>query len=226
VITTKEQRDKFIAAGSEIATELKEIFGDGPITFADIGACDGLSSIIYSQLFPGSTGVAFEPLPENCADMMQNFHDYNVKIEINMVALSNKVGEAAFFKSSGQAPKVDGWDTGNKSSSLLRPKRHVSEHPWCKFSQVKVTTTKLDNYKYRFDFIHMDVQGAELMVMKGGEKTLRTAKAIWIEVSNIELYANQALKPQVSHFLTHLGFKCRLDTCGNRKYGDMLWFKE
>ena len=225
MITTKEQRDKFIAAGSEIEKELKDIFGKGPITFADIGACDGLSTIIYMNLFPGSTGVAFEPLPENVADMMQNFHDYGINIDIRMVALSNKVGDAVFYKSSGEAPKVEGWDTGNKSSSLLRPKRHLTEHSWCKFTQTKVTTTKLDSYKYKFDFIHMDVQGAELLVLKGGEKTVKLAKAVWIEVSNIELYANQALKNQVSHFMQHLGFKCILDTCGNHKYGDMLWTK-
>lgn len=226
MITTKEQRDKFIAAGSEIEKELKEIFGDKKITFADIGACDGLSSIIYMNLFPGSKGVAFEPLPENCVDMMQNFHDYGVDVDIKMVALSNKIGDAVFYKSSGEDPKVEGWNTGNKSSSLLRPKRHLSEHSWCKFSQTKVMTTRLDSYKYKFDFIHMDVQGAELLVMKGGENTLKLAKAVWIEVSNILLYANQALKSQVSFFLTYLGFKCKLDTCGNRKYGDMLWTKE
>lgn len=223
--TTKEQRDKFIAAGSEIATELKEIFGQNKITFADIGACDGLSSIIYSQLFPGSTGVAFEPLPDNCAEMIKNFTEYNVNVHIEMVALSNKIGDAVFYKSSGDAPKVEGWNTGNKSSSLLRPKRHLTEHSWCKFMQTKVTTTKLDNFKYSFDFIHIDVQGAELMVLKGGEKTISKAKAIWIEVSNIELYANQALKSQVSHFLNHIGFACKLDTCRSGKYGDMLWVK-
>ena len=90
---------------------------------------------------------------------------------------------------------------------------------------VKPYAGKLDYYKFKFDFIHMDVQGAELLVLKGGEKTVKLAKAVWIEVSNIELYANQALKNQVSHFMQHLGFKCILDTCGSRKYGDMLWTK-
>ena len=225
MITTKEQRDKFIAAGSEISKELKEIFGNGPITFADIGACDGLSSIIYHKLFPGSSGVAFEPLPENVAEILKNLHDYGIEMEVQMVALSNKIGDAIFFRSSGQAPNVEGWNTGNKSSSLLRPKRHLTEHSWCKFDQIKVTTTKLDSYKYKFDFIHMDVQGAELLVLKGGEKTVKQAKAVWIEVSNIELYAAQALKPQIAFFMSHLGFKCKIDFCGNKKYGDMLWVK-
>lgn len=44
--TTKEKRDAFINAGSEIEKELYQIFKKGdPIVIADIGACDGLSSI-------------------------------------------------------------------------------------------------------------------------------------------------------------------------------------
>jgi FkbM family methyltransferase len=224
--TTKEKRDQFINAGSEIEAELYKIFKkDAKLTIADIGACDGLSTIIYAKMFPNSFVHVFEPITENLSAAVGNFQDYDImsRTAIHLIALSNRKGSAQFFKSKGQAPKVEGWDTGNKSSSLLRPKRHLSEHSWCKFDQAVVVVDKLDNFGYSIDFAHIDVQGAELLVLKGGEKTLRNAKAIWIEVSNIELYANQALRSQISSQLKQMGFTCTKDTCGNNKYGDMLW---
>ncbi len=226
MITTKQKRDEFINAGSEIEKELYEIFNkDSLITIADIGACDGLSTIIYSKMFPGAKFHVFEPISDNASDAVRNFIDYNIldRTEVHICALSNKAGRAQFYKSKGQAPGVEDWDTGNKSSSLLRPKRHLNEHKWCEFEVSEVRTEKLDFFGLDIDFAHIDVQGAELLVIKGGYKTLSKAKAIWIEVANIELYANQALKTQVSSALMSMGFVCKLDTCGSKKYGDMLW---
>jgi FkbM family methyltransferase len=228
VITTKQKRDEFINSGSEIEKELYEILNkDSIITIADIGACDGLSTIIYSKMFPGAKFHVFEPIGDNASEAVRNFMEYNIldRVEMHICALSNQAGRARFYKSKGQAPGTDGWDTGNKSSSLLRPKRHLTEHKWCEFDQDEVRTERLDFFELQIDFAHIDVQGAELMVIKGGIKTLSKAKAIWIEVANIELYAGQALKSQVSSALSSIGFRCKLDTCGNKKYGDMLWVK-
>lgn len=227
--TTKEKRDEFITNGSEIEKELYEIFyKNAYINIADIGACDGISTIIYSRMFPNARFHVFEPVTSNASEAVRNFMECGImhRIDIHLGALSNKTGVSKFYHSKGQAPGIEGWDTGNKSSSLLRPKRHLTEHKWCEFDVEEVRTEKLDNLDLHIDFAHVDVQGAELMVLQGGRNTFKNCKAIWIEVSNIELYANQALKNQVSSALKLLGFKCKLDTCGNKKYGDMLWSKE
>lgn len=230
--TTKEKKDAFISSGSEIEEELKEIFGkeERILKFADIGACDGLSTVIYSRMFPNARFYVFEPVPENYREMIDNFLEYSITGQILngwQVALGRKNGKVIFYKSSGQVPGVENWDTGNKSGSLLRPRKHLQEHKWCEFKETfQVEVRSLDSFDLEIDFAHIDVQGAELEVLKGAERTLRRMKALWIEVANIDLYANQPLKRDIANHLKGRGFVCTKDTCGNRKYGDMLWVRQ
>lgn len=230
MITTKEKRDEYIKSGSEIEKELYQIFDkDSDIVIADIGACDGLSSIIYSKMFPNAFIHAFEPIVENASEMTSNFIEYGImdRSAIHLHALGDRNGIIKFYKSHGQAEGVKDWDTGNKSSSLLRPRKHIAEHKWCKFDTIEVNCRRLDDENIDYlDFAHIDVQGAELLVFKGGSKTFKNTKVIWIEVSNIDLYAQQPLKCQIEQFMKHNKFQCMKDTCGSGKYGDMLWVKK
>lgn len=228
--TVKEKRDAFISAGSEIEPELKQIFKKDPEVIFDIGACEGLSTIIYSKLFPNAIFGLFEPLLQNCEIIRENLKEYGIqeRCKIFQVACSNQDGVGTFHVSSGQAPGVDGWDAGNKSSSLLPPQKHLQEHRWCEFTKTeKVEIIKLDSHDFTKPvFVHMDVQGAELMVLTGGKKTFSETKAFWIEVANIHLYAGQPLKSHISRYMDQAGYYCMKDTCGMAKYGDMLWVKK
>jgi hypothetical protein len=82
----------------------------------------------------------------------------------------------------------------------------------------------LDVYKFAIDFIHIDTQGAELTVLQGGKKTLEHVRAVWCEVSKIELYKNQPLKEEVIKWMNNEGFDVRKDTCVN-KSGDVLFVR-
>jgi FkbM family methyltransferase len=232
VKTTKEKKDEFISKGSEIAQELIRIFGkDRHINIADIGANDGLSTIIYSKLFPNARFLCFEPIHENYDEMIHNFIEYGIVDRVAYkvpFALGDRRGKVKVWKSSGDAPGVEGWETGNKSSSLLKPKKHLQEHEWCRFDQSEeIDVLVLDDIETSLnvpiDYAHIDVQGAEMMVLKGGRKTFSKTTAIWIEVANVELYEGQPMKRDIQLFMESIGMKCELDTCGNRKYGDMLW---
>jgi FkbM family methyltransferase len=227
--TTQEAKVKFIKEGSEIENELYSLFFcDQEIVIADIGACDGLSSIIYGNMFPKATIHAFEPLRDNYDEMLDNFGHYglsNRAVAYN-TALGSRAGKATFWRSYGQAPGVEGWETGNKSSSLLKPRRHVLEHPWCNFRQESVSVVTLDSLNIpRIDFAHIDVQGAELEVLRGGVRTFSTTKALWLEVANCDLYQGQPLKHNIENYLGS-DFKVMKDTCGNRKYGDVLFVRK
>ena len=228
--TTKEQRYRFVNAGSEIEHELLSIFKpEANIVIADIGACDGLSTVIYSKIFPNAKFYCFEPVRENCNELYNNIFEYRIndRVTVYQVALGNKKEEAKFFRSEGQAPGVKDWETGNKSSSLMKPKLHLKAHPWCSFSKSEIVNVDLlDNFRIsHIDFAHIDVQGAEMLVLLGGKETFKTTKAIWIEVANIELYANQPRKNEISFYLNGRGYRCIKDTCGKGKAGDMLWVK-
>lgn len=197
----------------------------------DIGTCDGLDAVKYHRLFPNSTLYAFEPLPANFLLLKQNIEKYNCPIFPINLALSNEVGTAEFHVSSGRpqdvASDID-WDFGNKSSSLLPPNKASEVLPWLKFQEkITVETSTLDSFCLQksislIDFIHMDVQGAEMLVLKGASSMLSKIKMIWMEVENIELYKNQPLKTDVESFLKKNGFTKVKDTV-NQIAGDQLW---
>ena len=232
--TTQQKKDEFVSQGSEIEQELVGIFGrESLITIADIGACEGLSTVVYSQIFPNAQFVVFEPILENYDEMMANFRYYGILnriIHAIPYAVGDKKETREIWKSYGDAPGVVDWETGNKSSSLLTPKKHHEEHRWCNFSHgTSVQVVSLDSItksaNLTIDFAHIDVQGAEMMVLKGGQETFKETRAIWLEVANIELYNGQPLKRDIQIYLEKQGMKCTKDTCGREKSGDMLWRK-
>merc|ERR1711924_266039 len=56
------------------------------------------------------------------------------------------------------------------------------------------------------DFLKLDVQGYELAVLEGAEKTLQKALVIHTEVEFVEMYQKQPLFADVDQFLRRAGF--------------------
>lgn len=231
-------RNQFISQPVEIEKELRLLFpGQQDLVIFDIGACGAEDSIRYSLLFPGSVIYSFEPLQQNIALAKNNLADYNIQnVHLINTALSDKKGTVDFFVSSGRpadAPDND-WDYGNKSSSLLPPERHTEIIDFIRFNTtISVNSTTLDEFCKenkigKIDFIHMDVQGAEGMVLKGAAASLHFIKAIWLEVSTIYLYREQALADAVEKFMRASGFvmvkDCLYGISGDRLYVSKKFF--
>lgn len=225
--------EQYLNTPLEIKKELLSFFKfSSPKLILDIGSCDGLDSIKYSYLFPYSTIYAFEPIFKNQELIKKNIEKYKVSnIKIVAKALSNEEGFATFYLSSGRPEDIDDeldWDFGNKSSSLLEPAKTKEVLPWLEFKEkIQVKTTTLShfissNVLEEIDFIHMDVQGAELLVLEGAGNFIHKIKMIWLEVENMELYKNQPLKTDVEEYLTNKGFVKIKDTV-NHIAGDQLW---
>ena len=225
--------EEYLNSPFEIQNELNSFFKLNNVkTILDIGACDGLDSIKYAKLYPFSKVYSFEPLLKNFKLIERNLRKYNINnvYPVNL-ALSTEKGNATFYVSSGRPQEIDKnieWDFGNKSSSLLEPNKTVEVHPWLKFDeQIIVKTDTVKNKMVEFevetiDFIHMDVQGAELMVLKGTSDYISKIKMIWLEVENIELYKKQPLTADVEFFLKSNNFVKIKDTV-NHIAGDQLW---
>ena len=208
-------RDNYILTDSPLKKDLLKLFKKNDnLTILDIGGCEGEESIRYSRIFPFSSIYIFEPLPQNQILVVENFEKYKIE-NINLIpfAVSDENGISEFYVSSGypeNQPKNLDWDFGNKSSSLLPPE--INPHKWLNFEQtIKVNTITLsdfliDNKINIVDFIHMDVQGAELKVMIGAKDYIKKIKAIWLEVAEFELYKNQPLRKDIENFMSTNGF--------------------
>ena len=225
--------DTYLARPLPFERELGQLFGDQePITIFEVGACEGEDSIKLRRRFPRAQIHSFEPLPGNVAKIRRNFAKYGVHdVHLHELALSDTDGVAEFYVSSGHPedqPRTDDWDFGNKSSSLLAPKEHLRTHSWLTFDEkIEVTTQRLDTFCERhnirrIDFLYLDVQGAELMVLAGAGPLIGRIGAAWLEVEQIELYAGQPLRPDVESFMLAHNFTCVLDTVG-AVTGDQLY---
>ena len=234
--------EEYLKTPSEIEKELLYFFAkNDQIIILDIGSCTGEDSIKYNNLFPFAKIFAFEPVLENVLVMQAHFKQYNKAIQIQNFALSDTNGEADFHLSSGTPfenvteenfttliPKV--W---NKSNSLFPPSSQSDKHlPWLKFNKKqRVKTQRLDTFLAQnniseVDFIHMDVQGAELKVLLGAGEKINNIKSFWLEVENVELYKGQPLKNELCNFLSKHNFILLKDTSKGKMAGDCFFINK
>lgn len=99
-------------------------------------------------------------------------------------------------------------------SSLYKPNVEALNffNGFSKFGEVQriesIQTTRLDDLENVTspDFLKMDVQGAELEIIKNGTNKLEGCLAIQLEVSYFNLYENQPSFGEVDTYLRALGF--------------------
>lgn len=206
------------------------------LTILDAGACEGESAVRYARLFPHARVVAVEPLPGNVARIRANIAEFATpNVVVAEACLSDRAGEATFHVSSGvpdeyRDQSLD-WDFGNKSSSLLAPEQTKTVHPWLEFpATITVATERLDALAAALgithvDFLHLDVQGAELLVLDGAGALLPRIHTLWLEVENVPLYRGQPLKAQVETYLRARGFVKLYDSV-DQVSGDQFWAQE
>ncbi|MCT0209042.1 FkbM family methyltransferase [Synechococcus sp. CS-1332] len=213
---------------------LRFLFKDVPLrSILDIGCCEGEDSLRYLREFPLAVVHAFEPYPKNISRIKKLIgSDYHPRFKLIEAAVSDANGMATLSISSGQPPEASestGWDYGNKSSSLLPPAALMfRHHPWLKFSRnLQVQTITLDYFAlaYRIDnidFMHIDIQGAELRAFSSAKSLLRRTGVIWVEVSDHQIYKDQPNSEAISEFLSSLGFVLILKSV-SEGFGDHLY---
>lgn len=174
-------------------------------TILEIGCHDGTNTLWFLDIFDSPRIFCFEPDPRAISRFRQNIGN-RAEISLFEYAIGNKNGETTFYMSSGRESDVmpEGWDC---SGSIRKPKHHLKVHPWCKFEKKIIIETKtLDKWCSehgidRIDFIWMDVQGAEIDVIRGGRNALRKTRYLYTEYSNKELYEGQI---SLKHLLKEL----------------------
>ena len=133
--------------------------------------------------------------------------------------LSDEPGETVKFKVTNNE-----W-----SSSMLELGTHRLEHPDVVVThEIRLATVTLDQLSAQdevgpVDTMVLDVQGAELLVLRGGPQTLRTVQHLIIEVNESPLYENCALLRELDEWLDQF---VRVETALNdHGYGDALYIR-
>lgn len=182
-------------------------------TVIDIGANRGQFALCIRRLYPEARIISFEPLRRAATTFRCTFR------RDPGVTLFNK---AVAAESGSASMHVSQWDA---SSSLLPIGQAQRDNfPFMKESRLEtVETARLSecidagSIKGRA-LLKLDVQGFELMALRGCEDLLDWFGFVYIEASFVELYIGQALASDVLAFLISKGFKltCVANLCIGR----------
>tara|TARA_Y100001972_G_scaffold103722_1_gene130187 strand:- start:6 stop:581 length:576 start_codon:yes stop_codon:yes gene_type:complete len=161
--------------------------------------------------------IVFEPLSMNFNILQERLSNINANIEGHQVALGSQEKKAIMYLSDNEA----------QSSSILKPKVHLTHHPHVRFKGTEeVDVMLLDNFDTRnANFINMDVQGYELEVLKGGLETMKQIDYVYCEVNRDEVYENNAYVQEIDQFLSDYDMiRVETDWAGDI-WGDALYVK-
>jgi FkbM family methyltransferase len=166
----------------------------------DVGSYTGEILRPICKFAPHGTHYAFEPIPELYQDLVRSFP----AVHVHQMALSDKLGITT-FQHVLSAPAYSG---------LRRRKYELHPNKDIVVKQIEVRQDTLDNVirgEVPIHFIKIDVEGAELSVLKGAVRTIQDNKPIIIfehELGSIEYYET---KPdEVYRFLSDCGLRVSL----------------
>ena len=116
-----------------------------------------------------------------------------------------------------------------QSSSLYGLADHLVEYPQIQTTEErKVTTVRLDEVlpaKAPFDFVTLDIQGAELEALTGMGDLIRQVRWIFTEVNRREMYAGIPLVAELDEFLSQQGFRRVVTLWNPAGWGDALYVR-
>ncbi|HLD95489.1 MAG TPA: FkbM family methyltransferase [Alphaproteobacteria bacterium] len=176
-------------------------------------------------------------------DIYQNFEISNVlwieadpesKELLEKTVAKHQGSKVAYFAAADEEGTILLRKTSNDghSSSILKLKKHLDHYPDITESkQIEVPKKRMDTYlsfedKQAFNVIVLDIQGAELIALKGCVETLKTTDAVIAEVNYDELYEGAVLVRDLDDFMKSQGFT-RADTISIAPYtGDALYIKD
>ena len=185
-----------------------------------VGGFVGEELLDYRSLGLDNT-VIFEPQPKL-------FEIIQSKIMLNEktfnVALGSKNENKTMYISHREGGIINGCGA---SSSLLKPKKHLEEHPEVTFPEkIEVQVKTLDDYCFsNFNFLNIDVQGYELEVLKGGIKLLEKIDMILTEINRDEVYEGCPMVEEIDNFLLQFGMKRIFEFWQSKSWGDALYVK-
>lgn len=178
---------------------LKKEKGFEPKVIYDIGACVLHWTDRAKKLWPNSYYIAFEAMKEVEPIYQKEGIGYCLGI------LSDQVKEVDFYENI----EHPGGNSYYKENIELSPR---AEELFPESSIKKINTITLDYALEYFNFpipdlIKMDVQGAELDVLKGGAKTIKKCNNIILELQHVDYNSGAAKKDEVIDYMNSLGFK-------------------
>lgn len=191
-----------------------------------VGAHQGQEAQAYADL--GAEYVTWiEADPRTYWKLMKHLEQFKNQYAL-LACISDKDGEIVDFKIASN---------GGQSSSFLDFGTHAKMHPDCTFvSHMKLETVTLATLISEgkiptitnFDLLNIDIQGAELLALKGLGDHLNQFKYLYLEVNKDEVYKGCPLVEDIDFYVAPFGFR-RVETLwasANLTWGDAFYGKD
>ena len=158
-----------------------------------------------------------------------------IEIKVNQ-SLNNGIPNVYHAVISDKDDEIVDFHISNngQSSSMLELKTHLYQHPDVYYiNTIKEKTVTIDTFFKRnglspekYVFWNFDIQGAELLALKGASDAIKYAKVIYLEVNEDELYKNCARIQEIDSFLKNCGFKREHKVMWqNAGWGDAIYIR-
>jgi len=219
ILSSEEARRRVESASltdlSSVIADSLELLGRRP-RIVDIGAQSlGEGSHPYSPLddFTALEIIGFDPLADRLTE-----RERTENVKGTLVLLPYAIGDGATHTL---------YINNDDATSSLFPLDHESNSRFNHISTLEtVRTERVDTHPLDdvlpagpVDFLKLDVQGAELMVLQGASATLRRAAVVHCEVEFSPIYRDQPLYPEIhAELATHGYYLVDLLTTGRYDY--------
>jgi hypothetical protein len=197
----------------EIPTSLERLskLGFKPSQVFDVGAYKGDFTNLCLKYFPDANVACFEVL-EHRVEQLNLLTSLSSKVQVFPTLLGSEIREQVNFNQAETA------------SSVLIEKIPQNFPVKC-YPMTTIDKLVEDNFQGKSpDFLKLDVQGYELEVLKGAEKTLQGIQVVLAEVNLIDVHQNVALLAEIVDWLNLRDFVA-YDICElhRRPLDQALW---
>jgi len=196
----------------------------------DIGSLHCLESVEFSKKYKNAKIYAFEANLESYKVCLENTKDIENITVINK-CINDYDGECSFF-TINPAKTVTTWFDGNRgASSMFKANGAVDHIEKYVQDEIKIPCLRLEtfckeNNITKIDAIWMDLQGAEMLALKGLGEILDTVNVIQTELEMNPMYENQCLYNEVNELLVNKDF-IQINGNTNATFGaDFVYIKK
>ncbi len=192
----------------KFATLVRRYVGDPEVIF-EFGARDCTETVMMSREFPNARIFAFE-----CNGATLPLCREKAATNPQITLMESAVGETdgiVIFHPIDQEKTVTTWTDGNPgASSLFLASGKYEVESYVQRSE-QVSIVRPDTFMAgkgiaKVDAVWMDIQGAELMALRGFGERISDVRLLSLEAEFLEIYQGQPLFWEIHDFLAARGF--------------------
>jgi len=195
-----------VCIGYNLIRDVKLILGRDLYCMIDGGAHFGETALNFGDEFPDALIFSFEPTPEAFGELRRNTRDYP-HIKLINACLGEKNGTAILhINNDSQTNSL--LDVAEESSRWV-PAEVTTEKTRAEVPVYALDDFVPDQINRPVDLLKLDVQGYEMMVLRGAAELLARAAfpLIYLEICYVPQYRDQTSLPDLYSLLYGYGYR-------------------